>query len=222
MMPRLPSVAGEHVGELALQVRAREDAIDEVRTIERSDELDGIAQAELRRDVAPDARRRGGGVGMEADAGQQRPQFPELPVLRAEVVPPLADAVRFVDGHEADLAGGEQVEEVLPPVGEKPFRRHVEQPEPSIPQAGDRRRPSDEEPGSCCSRPRRRRCRRACRPGPSSARSAGTRRARARRRTTAGAWKQSDLPPPVGSTTIESRPARIASIASRWSGRNEV
>ena len=27
-------------------------------------------------------------------------------------------------------------------------------------------------------------------------------------RTRAGAWKQSDLPPPVGSTTIESRPVR--------------
>jgi hypothetical protein len=33
--------------------------------------------------------------------------------------------------------------------------------------------------------------------------------------TTAGAWKQSDLPPPVGMTTSESRPASTASIASR-------
>jgi hypothetical protein len=33
--------------------------------------------------------------------------------------------------------------------------------------------------------------------------------------TTAGAWKHSDLPPPVGSTTTLSRESRIACIASR-------
>src|SRR5262245_45345333 len=38
--------------------------------------------------------------------------------------------------------------------------------------------------------------------------------------TTAGAWKHSDLPPPVGSTTTLSRDARTACIASRCSGRN--
>jgi hypothetical protein len=41
-------------------------------------------------------------------------------------------------------------------------------------------------------------------------------------RTRAGAWKQTDLPPPVGSTSSESRPLTTASIASRWRGRNEV
>src|SRR5918911_609653 len=38
--------------------------------------------------------------------------------------------------------------------------------------------------------------------------------------TTAGAWKHSDLPPPVGSTTTLSLAWRIACIASRCSGRN--
>src|SRR5437762_11864649 len=37
--------------------------------------------------------------------------------------------------------------------------------------------------------------------------------------TSAGAWKHSDLPPPVGSTTTLSRDARIACMASRCSGR---
>ena len=41
-------------------------------------------------------------------------------------------------------------------------------------------------------------------------------------RTTAGAWKHNDLPPPVGSTTSESRLARTVSIASRCKGRNDV
>src|ERR1043166_7807470 len=44
--------------------------------------------------------------------------------------------------------------------------------------------------------------------------------ARPRSAETAGAWKQSDLPPPVGRTTTLSREARMASIASRCSGRN--
>ena len=35
----------------------------------------------------------------------------------------------------------------------------------------------------------------------------------------AGAWKHSDLPPPVGSTSRLSRPSSTACIASRWSGR---
>ncbi len=40
-------------------------------------------------------------------------------------------------------------------------------------------------------------------------------------RQTAGAWKQSDLPPPVGSTTTLSRSVMPHPIASRCSGRNE-
>src|SRR5262245_27197170 len=34
-----------------------------------------------------------------------------------------------------------------------------------------------------------------------------------------GAWKHSDLPPPVGSTTTLSREPRIACMASSWRGR---
>src|SRR2546430_13280726 len=40
--------------------------------------------------------------------------------------------------------------------------------------------------------------------------------------TMAGAWKQSDFPPPVGSTTTLSRDSRIACIASRCSGRKSA
>src|ERR671930_2428800 len=36
---------------------------------------------------------------------------------------------------------------------------------------------------------------------------------------TAGAWKHSDLPPPVGRTTTLSRESRTACMASRCSGR---
>src|SRR6185436_11495068 len=50
--------------------------------------------------------------------------------------------------------------------------------------------------------------------------SGDTTRASPRGSTMAGAWKHSDLPPPVGSTTMLSRDSRMACIASRWSGRN--
>ena len=47
----------------------------------------------------------------------------------------------------------------------------------------------------------------------------GRGRAGVRRMTSAGAWKQSDFPPPVGRTTTLSRPSRTACMASRCSGR---
>jgi hypothetical protein len=50
---------------------------------------------------------------MDADAGQQLAQAAELAVLRPEVMPPLADAVRFVDRDEADAACRQEREEPL-------------------------------------------------------------------------------------------------------------
>ena len=38
--------------------------------------------------------------------------------------------------------------------------------------------------------------------------------------SSAGTWKQSDLPPPVGRTTTVSRPERMAETAASWPGRN--
>src|SRR3954452_22685287 len=106
---------GEHVLELPLQVGARDDAIDEVGTIEAADELDGIAKLELGNDVAPDARGGSCRERVQADAGEPRAHGPELPVLGPEIVPPLTDAVRLVDGDEREPvgAGPEQGEEAL-------------------------------------------------------------------------------------------------------------
>ena len=102
---RLAAMAREHVDELLFQRRARQRAINQVGAIERADELDRIVEAELRRDVAPHARRRGRRVGVQADAGEELTQPPELAILGPEVVPPLADAVRFVHRDEADVDG---------------------------------------------------------------------------------------------------------------------
>ena len=86
-----------------------------------------VVQAKLRRDVAPDARRRGGGVRVQADAGKQLAQPPELAVLGPEVVAPLADAVRFVDGDEADADRRQQRQKLVGAFADQPLGRDVEQ-----------------------------------------------------------------------------------------------
>ena len=77
----------------------------QVRPIERSDQRHRIVEAELLDDVLADPRRGGGGEGVETDARQCRAKGAELSILRAEVVAPVADAMRFVDRDEAERAG---------------------------------------------------------------------------------------------------------------------
>ena len=97
-------MARQYIEQLPLQRRSRQHAVHEIRPIEGADELDGIHQAELCRDIAPHARGGGGRVRVHADAGQPLAEPRQLTVLRPEVVPPLADAVRLVNGNEADPA----------------------------------------------------------------------------------------------------------------------
>ena len=101
MIPAFAAMAFDDVEELLPERRPRHDPVDEIRPVERSDELDRILQRELRGDVAPDAGGRRGRVSVERDAGQQLAEPSELAVLRPEIVTPLADAVRLVDRDEA-------------------------------------------------------------------------------------------------------------------------
>ena len=136
----LAAAPGQDVEDLPLQAGAREHAVDEVRAIERADELDRVLQPELRRDVAAHARRRGRRVGVQADARKALRSRAELPVLRPEVVSPLADAVRLVDGDELHVALREQRQEPVAALADQPLRRHVEQPVAPLAQAGRHRR----------------------------------------------------------------------------------
>ena len=220
--PGLAAMAAEDVGQLALELGAGEHAVNQVRPIERSDQLDMVAQPQLPDDVAAHARGRGGGVGVQAEVGEQAAQPPELAVLRAEIMPPLADAMRLVDRHErrrcsAPASPGSRR------CPRRPAVRATRTAAGSALRAAPRRpRPCGPPPARCCSRRPPRRCRPACRPDPSSARSAARRPPPARWPSSAGAWKHSDFPAPVGMTTSESRRLTMASMASRWSGRNAV
>ena len=215
----VPAVPREDLLQLLLQRGARQDAVDEVGPIERADELDGVAQLQLRRDVAPDARGRRRGERVQADAGKPRAQRAELPVLRAEVVAPLADAVRLVDRDEARRGRPSAGNSRCPP----PRAARARHTGASTAPRGCRRPPT----------PSVRRERAvvdaASMPFCTSVSTwsfisemSGEMTSPRPPRTSAGAWKHSDLPPPVGSTTTESRPSRIAAMASRCSGRKDV
>ncbi len=84
--------------DLRAQVDARHDAVDEVRPVERADQHARIAQPQLRDDVGAHALGGGRRVGVQARVGKAVAERGELAILRPEIVPPLADAVRLVDG----------------------------------------------------------------------------------------------------------------------------
>ncbi len=73
--------------------------------------------------------------------GQVLAQHCELPVLGAEIVAPLADAVRFVDGDEARRPAAEQRHEPVPPLAYQPLGRDVQEPIPPVAQARHHARP---------------------------------------------------------------------------------
>jgi hypothetical protein len=81
----------------------------------------GIAETKLRDDVGAHALGRGCRVGVHAGAGKALFQFCQLAVLRAKVVAPVADAMRFINGKRAHLNSLEQTQET---VGQQPLRRH--------------------------------------------------------------------------------------------------
>src|SRR6185503_1462182 len=134
--PRLPAPAVENLQQLTLERAPRQRAVQQVRTIERSDELERIPQRQLGADVPPHARGRRRSERVQADAGQQLPETTELAIFGPEVVAPLADAVGFVHRHEADIAGRQPPDEALAALSHEPFRRDVQQAVPAVAEAG--------------------------------------------------------------------------------------
>ena len=112
------------VRDEVLAVDAREDAEEEVRPVEARDVHGGAAKREERDDVVLDARRRRRREG--ADQGALRQTFDEGrdgAIARAEVVPPLRQAVRLVDGDEGN---GLLLQQGLEEVGFEPLGRDID------------------------------------------------------------------------------------------------
>src|SRR4029077_4081921 len=100
---RLTFVAAQRFRDLRVDVELRSNAIEKIRAIERSNQYCWLLEPELLDDVGAHALGRGRGVGVETRAAEAGLQRRELAIFRAEVVAPLADAVRLVDRKCGDL-----------------------------------------------------------------------------------------------------------------------
>ncbi len=99
----------------------------EVRPGEAVHDLGRVGrQAEARHDLVTHHRRRGRRAGQHARRAQVGEERADLEVLRAEVVAPLADAVRLVD---RDQRAGERGERLPEPGRDQPLGRHVDEPD---------------------------------------------------------------------------------------------
>src|SRR6476646_2959724 len=102
-----------HVLNLLLDRGPRDHAIQEVGPVEGPDQLDGRFETELRQDVSPDARRCRRGERVKAHRRPALAERRELAVFGPEVVAPLADAMRFVHGDEADRLASDEARETI-------------------------------------------------------------------------------------------------------------
>ncbi len=108
-------VTREDVLQLALEVRPRHDAIQQIRPVERSDQFDRCAESQLVHDVAAHAFGRRRGKGVHARVRPVLAERGELPVFRPERVPPLTDAVGLVNRHETHAAAVRGARAIRPP-----------------------------------------------------------------------------------------------------------
>ena len=104
----LALVAGEELQQLVQRLALLDDGVADVGPVEAGDVDGGVGEPEPHAHVVARLGVGGGGAGHDGDAGEQLAQLPELDVLGPEVVSPLADAVRLVDGEQGDAgrAGG--------------------------------------------------------------------------------------------------------------------
>ena len=120
---------GEEGQQLAHALPARPDRVADVRPVEAGDEALRLLQPELAQDVG--AGRLVGSCG-ERDPGHGREplgQHRKLAVVRAEIVAPLADAMRLVDGEQRERRPLQQVQEARR--GET-LRRDIDEVEPAL------------------------------------------------------------------------------------------
>ena len=95
-------VAGEEAQQLLARLVALNDFVGNVRPVERGGKDLRAAQAQLVDDVFAGVGVGGRGQRDSRHAGEQRCELAERAIFRPEVVPPLGDAVRLVDGEQRD------------------------------------------------------------------------------------------------------------------------
>ena len=113
-----------YVQNLVQRLAASDHPVDEVAAIETGDETTRIAKLQLRDDVLPHAIGRSGSQRHHRCLGKTAAQCGDLPVLRAKVMTPLADAVSLVNGDQPRLPSGQAVKHFRQ---HQPLRRNVQQ-----------------------------------------------------------------------------------------------
>ena len=201
---------------LLLPAPAGLDRERQVGALEAGDEIERVLEAELGGDVGADVRR-GGGRERGGGHAQLRAEAGEPPVVGTEIVAPLADAVGLV--HDEARRANARASSSRKPLAAQALGCDVQQIAAARPPARPRPRTR-----SCGARPE---CSaaaaipRARSPSTWSFMSAisGDTTTVVPSSSSAGSWKQSDLPAPVGITATRSRPSSTASAASRCPGR---
>ncbi|GAB1411428.1 hypothetical protein MASR1M97_01640 [Candidatus Desulfobacillus denitrificans] len=113
--------------QLGAGVGLLDDLVADVGTVEAGDEDARAAKLQVGDDFLACRLVGGGGERDARHLGPALVQEAELEVLRAEVVAPLRDAVRLVDGEEGEAVAGGLAELVREVGREQPLRRDVEQ-----------------------------------------------------------------------------------------------
>ena len=107
----MPASPGWHLFDLQDFIGARNDAVAQIRPVEIADQDERLAQPQLAADVGAHVLRRGGREGMNRRAGKKLAQLAELAVFGTEVMSPVADAMRLVDGERAYASLAQQCAE---------------------------------------------------------------------------------------------------------------
>jgi len=105
------------------------DAVTDIGAVETADERARLFQPEARADLAARGLVGGGRERDARDAREALVQHRKLHVLRAEIVAPLRDAMRLVDGEQRDPGARQQIERALE---QQAFGRDVKQIESAI------------------------------------------------------------------------------------------
>ena len=104
-------MAAEDRERLRHSVGAGHDPVDQIGTVEDTDEHRGVAEVQLLCDIVPHPGCGGGREGMQAGLRESLPEQGQLAVLRPKVVSPLADAMGLVDREPLHANTGERVEQ---------------------------------------------------------------------------------------------------------------
>jgi hypothetical protein len=206
---------GEEGQQLLARLLLGHDAVEDVRPVEARQEALGALQVQALDDFLAGAHVGGGGQGDARHMGEQLGQLAQLQVFGAEIVAPLRYAVGFVDGEQRDVEVAQEIQHARL---HQALGRQVEHLHFAAAQAPGQFALLLGTEGEFS----------AAAATPSSSRVAtwssinaisGDTTTVRPGRSSAGTWKHSDLPPPVGISTRASPPLATHSMIAAWRPR---